>query len=62
VIVVGVRSAEECYRNLRRYSAGVMPVARRNARVKLDCEKNLQSRAISQSVVTLTRGKLFNRY
>jgi hypothetical protein len=35
--------------NLRRYSAGVMPVARRNARVKLDCEKNWQSRAISDS-------------
>jgi hypothetical protein len=38
---------EERYRNARRYPAGVMPVARRNARVKLDCEENWQSRAIS---------------
>jgi hypothetical protein len=49
MIVAGMRSAEECYRNVRRYSAGVMPVARRNARVKLDCEEKRQSRAISQS-------------
>jgi hypothetical protein len=37
------------YRAVRRYSAGVFPVARRNARVKLDCEENRQSRAISKS-------------
>ena len=44
LIVVGMRSAEDCYRKVvRRYSAGVMPVARRNARVKLDCEENRQS-------------------
>ena len=49
VIVVGVRSSEECYRNVRRYSAGVIPVARRKARVKLDCEENWQLKAISQS-------------
>jgi hypothetical protein len=49
LIVVGMRSAEECYRKVRRYSAGVMPVARRNARVKLDCEENRDSRAISES-------------
>jgi hypothetical protein len=36
MIVAGMRSAEKCYRNVRRYSAGVTPVARRNARVKLD--------------------------
>ena len=36
MIVVGMRSAADCYRNVRRYSAGVTPVARRNARVKLD--------------------------
>jgi hypothetical protein len=48
-IVAGMRSAEDCYRNVRRYSAGVMPVARRNARVKLDCEENRDSRAISES-------------
>ena len=48
-IVVGMRSAEDCYRNVCRYSAGVMPVARRNARVKLDCEENRDSRAISES-------------
>ena len=39
-IVAGMRSAEDCYRSVRRYSAGVMPVACRNARVKLDCEEN----------------------
>jgi hypothetical protein len=49
LIVVGIRSAEERYRNVCRNSAGVMPVARRNARVKLDCEENRQSRAISPS-------------
>src|SRR6266536_2149447 len=49
MIVVGMRSAEECYRKVRRYSAGVTPVARRNARVKLDCEENRESRAISES-------------
>jgi hypothetical protein len=49
LIVVGIRSAEERYRNVRRYSVGVTPVARRNARVKLDCEENRQSRAISPS-------------
>jgi hypothetical protein len=49
MIVVGIRSAEERYRNVCRYSAGVMPTARRNARVKLDCEENWQSRAISES-------------
>jgi hypothetical protein len=38
-----MRSVEDCYRNVRRYSAGVMPTARRNARVKLDCEENRQS-------------------
>ena len=37
------------YCNVRRYSFGVMPVARRNARVKLDCEENRDSRAISES-------------
>ena len=49
MIVAGIRSAEERYRNVCRYSAGVMPTARRNARVKLDCEENWQSRAISES-------------
>ena len=49
MIVVWMRSAEEFYRNVRRYSAGVAPVARRNARVKLDCEENRDSRAISES-------------
>jgi hypothetical protein len=49
MIVVGNRSIEECYRNVRRYSAGVTPAARRNARVKLDCEENRLSRAISPS-------------
>jgi hypothetical protein len=49
MIVVGMRSAEDCYRNVRRYSAGVTPVARRNARVKLDCEENWQLKAISES-------------
>jgi len=44
-----MRAAEGCYCNARRYSAGVMPVARRNARVKLDCEENRQSRAIFES-------------
>jgi hypothetical protein len=33
MIVVGMRSAEDCYRKVRRYSAGVMPMARRNARL-----------------------------
>ena len=33
----GMRSAGKCYRNVRRYSTGVIPVARRNARVKLAC-------------------------
>ena len=32
-----------------RLPAGVMPVARRNARVKLDCEENWQLKAISES-------------
>ena len=45
----GMRSLEECYRNVRRYAAGVMPMARRNARVKLDSEENWQSSAISRS-------------
>jgi hypothetical protein len=40
-MVVGALADEECYRNVRRYSAGVIPVAHRNARVKLDCEENL---------------------
>jgi len=43
MIVVAMRSAEGCYRNVCRYLAGVMPVARRNARVKLDSEENRQS-------------------
>ena len=43
LIVVGMRSAEDCYRKVHRYSAGVMLIARRNARVKLDCEENRQS-------------------
>jgi hypothetical protein len=47
--VARMRSAGKCYRNVCRYSAGVMPVARRNARVKLDCEENWQSKAISSS-------------
>src|SRR5712672_1074172 len=47
--VAWMRSAEEGYRAVRRYSAGVMPVARRNARVKLDCEENWQLKAISLS-------------
>ena len=47
--MAGMRSAGKCYRNVRRYSTGVMPVARRNARVKLDCEENRHSRAISLS-------------
>src|SRR5438128_1278408 len=42
-----MRSAEEYYRKVRRYSAGVMPMARRSARVKLDCEENWQLKAIS---------------
>src|SRR6266403_1088345 len=46
--VAWMRSAEEGYRAVRRYSAGVMPVARRNARGKLDCEENRQSGAISK--------------
>ena len=49
MIVVGALADEEGYRNVRRYSAGVMPMARRNARVKLDCEENWHSRAISES-------------
>lgn len=49
MMVVGMRSLEECYRNVRRYAAGVMPMARRNARVKLDSEENWQSSAISRS-------------
>jgi hypothetical protein len=49
MIVAGMRSAEECYRKVRRYSAGVMPAARRKARVKLDCEENWQLKAISES-------------
>ena len=49
--MVGMRSAEDRYRSVCRYSAGVMPVARRNARVKLDCEENRHSRAISLSDV-----------
>jgi hypothetical protein len=48
MIAVGVW-AMNAYRNARRYPAGVMPVPRRNARVKLDCEENWQSRAISWS-------------
>ena len=48
MMVVGMRSLE-CYRNVRRYAAGVMPMARRNARVKLDSEENWQSSAISLS-------------
>jgi hypothetical protein len=43
MIVAGIRSAGKRYRNVCRYSAGVMPTARRNARVKLDCEENRQS-------------------
>jgi hypothetical protein len=46
MIAVGVWAMKP-YRNARRYPAGVMPVARRNARVKLDCEENWESRAIS---------------
>ena len=42
--MAGMCSAEECYCNVRRYSAGVMPVARRNARVKLDFKSNLVER------------------
>jgi hypothetical protein len=48
-IMAEMRPAEECYRNVRRYSAGAMPVARRNARVKLDWEENRLPRAISPS-------------
>ena len=44
-----MRSTEQSYCNVRRYSFGVMPVARRNARVKLDCEENWQLKAISES-------------
>ena len=44
-----VLSLEECNRNVRRYAAGVMPVARRNARVKFDSEENRQASAISRS-------------
>lgn len=39
------------YRDARRYSPGVMPVARRKARVKLVCEENWESRAIFPSDV-----------
>ena len=49
LIVARMRLAEERYRNVSRYSAGVMPTARRNARVKLDCEENWQLKAISES-------------
>ena len=49
MMVVGMRSLEECYRNVRRYAAGVMPMARRNARVKFDSEENWQASAISRS-------------
>ena len=45
---MGSARFEERYRNVRLYSAGVTPVARRNARLKLDCEENWQSRAISE--------------
>ena len=38
--------------NWRRYIAGVKPVARRNARVKLDCEENPHMKAISSIDVT----------
>jgi ATP-dependent DNA ligase len=49
MLVVGMRSAEECYRKVRRDSAGVTPVVRRNARVELDREENRHSRAIPLS-------------
>jgi putative ABC transport system substrate-binding protein len=38
--ITGFITTEQRYCNVRRYSFGVMPVARRNARVKLDCEEN----------------------
>ena len=40
------RSADSYEADARRYSAGVMPVARLNARVKLDCEENRQTKAV----------------
>lgn len=40
---------ERHYRDARRYSPGVIPVARRKARVKLDCEPNRASNAILSS-------------
>jgi len=46
-----MRSAEDCHRSVCRYSAGVMPMVRRNARAKLDCEENWQLKAISESDV-----------
>jgi hypothetical protein len=49
MMVVGMLSLEECYRNVPRYAAGVMPMARRNARVKFDPEENWQASAISDS-------------
>jgi hypothetical protein len=49
MMVVGMLSLEECYRNVRRYAVGVMPMARRNARVKFDSEENWQASAISDS-------------
>jgi hypothetical protein len=49
MMVVGMLSLEECYRIVRRYAAGVMPMARRNARVKFDSEENRQASAISRS-------------
>jgi hypothetical protein len=38
-----------CNRNVLRHSPGVTPVARRNARAKLDWEENWQLKAISES-------------
>jgi hypothetical protein len=55
MLVVGMRSAEECYRKVRRDSAGVTPVVRRNARVELDREENRHSRAIPLSDARLSR-------
>ena len=49
MIVVGMHSTADFYLSFRRYWAGVMPVTRRNAWVKLDSEENRQSRAISRS-------------
>ena len=51
MMMVGMLSLEESYRNVRRYAAGVMPMARRNARVKFDSEENRQASAISHSDV-----------